>query len=514
VYLAVATGIPGFAKLVVLKEPHKDFLERPEGREMFLDEARIAARFSHPNVVQTLEVIDSDPPCIVMEYLEGCTLAALAKKAGSALTLEMVCRILSDTLLGLYHVHVQADFDGTPLGLVHRDANPQNIFVTFDGQAKLLDFGIAKIANVEHTEQGVVKGKIRYMPPEQFVGAEIDRRADIFAVGVVLWEAATRTRMWSGMADYAVMQALVHGEIASARSVRASVPEEIDRICTKALAVDRTQRYESAEDMARDLDAFLDVTNQHVTSREVARLVSSTFVEQRNLTRKLIDRQLSQDGPTTIPGLATLSRSDAGLRTTTTTGVGFAKEAAKKTTAPPPAPSLSPRPGLSVRAKVVVWLSAITLVGVISMLVVGRSTEAKRTQSPPVADDIPSAATKQVGRIAPEEAPAAPSAPSPAENRVRIAISATPAQARIYVDGKPLPTNPYSDALAADGKHHSVAAAAPGYATTQTDVVFDRDQQIALALTRAIAPARPVTPAAPQASHPPKAPEPGFVNEL
>jgi serine/threonine protein kinase len=197
IFLGVAHGRGGFNKLVVLKAPKEHVLLESESRRMFLNEARLAARLNHTNIVQTNEVIDQGGhPIIVMEYLEGHSLAAVLARARTAIPLAMHLRIIVETLRGLHYAHELTDLGGTPLNVVHRDVSPQNVFVTYDGQVKLIDFGIAKLMGSVETVTGVVKGKMRYMPREQLDGAHVDRRADVYATGVMLWEAATRERMW------------------------------------------------------------------------------------------------------------------------------------------------------------------------------------------------------------------------------------------------------------------------------------------------------------------------------
>src|SRR5262249_49326902 len=155
-----------------------------------IDEARIAARLNHPNVVQTFEVGETDQQhFIAMEYLEGESLHRI--QAYADLPKELLYLTVLDTLAGLHHAHELLDYDGTPLGIVHRDMSPHNVFVTYQGHAKVLDFGIAKArGRLSQTEDGVVKGKVRYMSREQAMGIELDRRADVFSVGVMLWGIA------------------------------------------------------------------------------------------------------------------------------------------------------------------------------------------------------------------------------------------------------------------------------------------------------------------------------------
>jgi serine/threonine protein kinase len=184
VLLAVVTGLQGFKKLVVIKRLHQSLVEQPVMRELFLQEARLAARLNHPNVVQTNDVGELDGrPFLSMEYLEGQPLRHLVRHwSGDA---RLAARIISDALAGLHHAHELCDFDGTPLNLVHGDLSPQNIFLTYDGVVKIVDFGIAKTAKLAtKTEVGVFKGKFAYMAPEQLADAEIDRRVDLFVIGI------------------------------------------------------------------------------------------------------------------------------------------------------------------------------------------------------------------------------------------------------------------------------------------------------------------------------------------
>jgi serine/threonine-protein kinase len=196
--IAIAEGVAGFSKLVVLKQIREELVANSAATKMFLDEARLSARMNHPNVVQVYEVyLRQEVPVIVMEFLDGQPLSTILARAHGSFTLEVAIAILSKVLAGLHYAHTLAEFSGEPLGLIHRDVSPHNVMVTYDGQVKLVDFGIAKLASSEQqTRTGVVKGKLTYMAPEQFTG-KVDCRADIFSVGVMLWEVATRQRFWA-----------------------------------------------------------------------------------------------------------------------------------------------------------------------------------------------------------------------------------------------------------------------------------------------------------------------------
>lgn len=196
VTLAVKKGSPDVRKLVVLKTLRRDMLGDAAIRKMFSEEACLSARLSHPNVVQVFGVIAADSPVLVMEYLDGKPLSAILKRAGDRCSIAMQLRILSHVLAGLHYSHELRDYDGTPLNIVHRDISPQNVFVTYGGLVKVLDFGLAKVATKRsRTKSGMVKGKLEYMPAEQMIAGEVDRRADIYAVGCMLWQTCSGERL-------------------------------------------------------------------------------------------------------------------------------------------------------------------------------------------------------------------------------------------------------------------------------------------------------------------------------
>src|SRR5262245_9384907 len=299
VYLAMVQGPGGFSKLVVVKELKPELVEEPAFLTMFLDEARLAARLSHPNIVQTNEVgNDGDRYFMAMDYLDGRGLDQIrrrSKVAGFGLSVPMHLRVVCDMLAGLDYAHRLTDFDGSPLNIVHRDVSPQNVFVTFDGQVKLLDFGIAKAwDSMYETHAGVVKGKVSYMSPEQGRGRKVDARADVFSGGVMLWEALTGKRMREGKNDQEKLWALVANEIPRASEVKPWVPPELDEICARAMAWNRDERYASAGAMQQDLERYLVATGMNVTAREVGACVSELFREDRANTNSVIEAHIAR----------------------------------------------------------------------------------------------------------------------------------------------------------------------------------------------------------------------------
>jgi hypothetical protein len=292
VCLAVAHGVAGFKKLVVVKRARPDIAKEPDCLAMFLDEARIAARLNHPNVVQTYEAGQSRGRYfIAMEYLDGQSLHQIRDRIEPQwFPLSMQIRILIDALAGLHHAHELVDFDGTPLFVVHRDVTPQNIFVTYEGQSKVVDFGIAKAASsTTTTYPGIIRGTVRYMAPEQARCEEVDRRADIFAVGVMLWEAITGARMWRGISDTEIVKRLTMGKLPRLEASAPNCDPEIHRICLRALAPRPAHRHLTAAALQHELERWLARQGEEVPARVVGTFVAAHFEEERVALRVLIE---------------------------------------------------------------------------------------------------------------------------------------------------------------------------------------------------------------------------------
>jgi serine/threonine-protein kinase len=457
VYLAVARGPGGFNKLVVLKTIKPILADDPDFRRMFLQEARVAARLNHPGVVQTYEVVETGgAPVIVMEYLDGEPLSKVLSSAQGSLSLNMHLRVIADATDALQYAHELKDFDGRPLGLVHRDITPHNVFVTFDGQTKLLDFGIAKLTTSNpETQTGVIKGKLRYMPPEQIVGEFIDRRADIYAVGVMLWEAATGEPMWKGCSDATVMNRVLNGEIVPPREVAPNVPVRLDAICMKAMASEPSDRYATAAELEAEIESLLDDLGSRTTSRSIGKVVSALFADVRERRKELIEAQLSK--------VALLSPEEYE-----------SLEGGIVAALPNVAHAQAPVAPTAQRKGRYVWgLAALALVGA-----VGLTVAATRQSSPSPAALTATPPSTVATAIAPPPKPAAPSVAT-------VRFEASPPAAALRVDDEPAPTNPYIRIMAVDALEHTVVAEAPGYETRRETFSADHDQVLFLPLERA-----------------------------
>lgn len=298
VHLAATQGLGGFNKLLVVKELRPELANEELYVRMFLDEARLAARLTHRNIVQTIEVgSESSRHYMVMEYLDGRSLhrimRRLQQRGGFPVGAHL--RIIAEALLGLQYAHDLRDFDGEPLGVVHRDVSPLNVLVTFDGQAKLVDFGIAKSADSsQETKTGVLKGRVAYMAPEQAWGSTVDRRADIYSVGVMIWEAAAGRRLWPGKTDVEILARLLKEEAPTLRSVQPDAPEDLTAICARAMAKRPEDRYATATELLDDLETHLSRRHDALSMREIGALVANAFAEERRRMGSLVEEAVSR----------------------------------------------------------------------------------------------------------------------------------------------------------------------------------------------------------------------------
>ncbi|WP_437924956.1 protein kinase [Sorangium sp. So ce291] len=257
VYLGRAVGAGGFERLVALKMMHPHIAAEPEFVAMFLDEARLAARVRHPNVVATFDLVE-DPLFLVMEYIEGPSLHLLLRTCARAkrpVPLGIALRIFLDVLAGLHAAHELTGSDGEPLHLVHRDVSPQNVLVGIDGVARITDFGVARAeTRLMSTQGNALKGKLAYMAPEQIRAQQVDRRSDVYSAGVVLWEMLTEERLFKADNDGALIAHILQGPPTGPRGVVPSVPAAIDRICLRALSTDPDDRFPTAAAFAEALE--------------------------------------------------------------------------------------------------------------------------------------------------------------------------------------------------------------------------------------------------------------------
>jgi eukaryotic-like serine/threonine-protein kinase len=300
VFLALMSGTCGSTKPVVIKRLWPELARDPEHFQMFLDEVRLSLCLHHPNVIHAYESgSDGNFPYLAMEYLDGQSFKHILDRVRSegGLSLPLSLKIICDVLAGLEYVHSLADLSGRPLRIVHCDVSPQNVFVTCDGSVRLIDFGIAQsVMNQNPPRSRGAKGRVAYMAPEQLVGESVDHRADLFSVGVMLWEAAVGQRLWHGLTDGEIMQHLLSQEPPPRLPRGRGFPPGLAAICARALALNPNERYASAAEFQSDLTA-VSTGSMPAQTRLLGGLVTRVFASSRALSRTMILQSLPAERP-------------------------------------------------------------------------------------------------------------------------------------------------------------------------------------------------------------------------
>jgi len=285
VFLARTIGIKGFERHVVLKFIRVEHGANPQTVEMLLDEARLVAALHHRNIVQVHDVGQAEGQYFfAMEYVHGEDARALLRKVKDTKTqlpFAHILTIVSAAAAGLHYAHEMRGPDRKPLNIVHRDISPGNILLGFDGGVKVVDFGIAKTdRQEENTRAGELKGKVGYMSPEQCKALPLDRRTDIYMLGIVLYELCTVRRLFKGENRFQTMQQIVEGNIAPPSRYRKDIPDELEQIIMKALATDPADRYQTADDLRLVLEAFATRANFQISPSKLSDYLKDLFGER------------------------------------------------------------------------------------------------------------------------------------------------------------------------------------------------------------------------------------------
>lgn len=296
VHFGRMVGPAGFGRTVAMKRLHAQFASSHEFVRMLLDEARLTGRIRHPNVVPTLDVVLQDREVfLVMEYVHGESFARLLMGRKAPPAPEIVVALVTQALLGLHAAHETRDERGAPLGIIHRDATPHNVMVDSQGLARIIDFGVAKAQGVIHTTgEGRFKGKVSYMAPEQLQDGICDRRADVFAASVMLWEGITRKHLFTRDSPGATITAVLKGEVRKVSEIQPNLPCGLDDVILRGLAPDPDERFTTALEMAEALSSVLTPASQ----LEVAHWVQEVAGEELEARHRLledIERDLYSD---------------------------------------------------------------------------------------------------------------------------------------------------------------------------------------------------------------------------
>ena len=307
IFLARASAMHGFEKLVVIKRILPQHAESDDFIRMFLAEARLAATLHHPNIVQVYDIGEaSGMYFFAMEYVQGQDMRKLvraARRKQKPIPLEHILHIIMGVAGGLHHAHEKVGLDGRPVGIVHRDVSPSNVLVTYEGAVKIVDFGIAKAATAQvSTIAGTLKGKIPYMSPEQCRGETVDRRSDIFSIGTLLWELTTGKRLFAGDNEFAILNRVAKGDVPLPSSIRPEYPPELEAIVMRALQADPDNRYSSALDLQIDLEDFSREARLPVSSARMGRFMRDLFEEEIRKSQAEVQEETRVEPQASLPG--------------------------------------------------------------------------------------------------------------------------------------------------------------------------------------------------------------------
>jgi serine/threonine protein kinase len=510
-YLAKADGLAGFNKLAVLKVLHSDLARCNEFVEMFFNEASLAARLTHPNVVHTYGAgEDKGRLYIAMEYLDGHPWSRVQRRLrsrGVLPSLSVNLRVIADTLAGLHYAHELRDYDGGSLQVVHCDVSPQNIFVTYDGQIKVVDFGVARAANSSRLPSGsLFVGKPAYCSPEQALGQKPDRRADVFSVGVILWEQLANRRFALGAEISNTFRHRIAGEEPRIREVQPDVPLALADICDRALALDPEDRFATAAEFRKQIQDFLFANALAADDSQIAVLVNQSFKEEHERIHNLIERRLKNSSfhPKPVEDLIDNGTLDDATEDTHRVDLSELVSLSKLENEYAVAEA-------SIRATIRPWkkrrpmgrvagavAAGIALVyGAWILLYMTHPTmpeSASLLSRLAVINPLNPAAYLGVSSGKTESAAAASSVRVEAATRakksaskvldmVELNLAATPQEAVFYLDGLRLANNPVTQIVPRDNRPHRIVATAAGYVTQEVVVTPDRKRSVALTLT-------------------------------
>jgi serine/threonine-protein kinase len=470
---------------------------------MFENEAFLATRFHHKNVIETYDLYSDRELCVLaMEFLNGQTLSRIRQRArrGGQVPFAIHLRVLAEALAGLHYVHELTDEEGNALGIVHRDITPSNLFVTYDGRIKVVDFGIAQATlRPTETRKGVAKGKLGYMSPEAVRSEGVDRRSDIFSVGVMLWEAATGRSLWQDHDEVAVFRRLATGDLPIQVPGAEGTSADMLRIAERALAVDPRQRYATAEEMRRELEVVLARLGKITPEPALAGYMEALFSVEREKLQAVIDeafarlpsqaiaqsRLFRSEVSASFPGVS--STEPPPTNSSTTTNGGSLRATTRSYDVVKNASMIRNfRPGVR-RAFGVAFVAAAAAMGVAyaAHAPIGAPVPAAGTPVSVEPTAIQEEAPSRLNRPAPEpplaiEAPlttlgSVPASPTPARGTIAAVFLVRPAQARLFLDGVPLEGNPAGIRRQPDDKPHLLRVEAPGYATLVRVVDLDHD---------------------------------------
>ncbi len=409
-------GSAGFSRTVAIKRLHPQFAKDPEFVQMFLDEARLAGRIRHPNVVPTLDVIAEESELfLVMEFVQGESVARLVRAVlarQEQIPLDILSAIVCGALHGLHAAHEAMDERGNPLHVVHRDVSPQNIMVGADGVPRVLDFGIAKAAgHSQHTREGQLKGKLAYMSPEQLRAEPIDRRTDVFAAGIVLWEMLTLRRLFAGDNVGTIVTSVLTDPVPAPSTLERYVPRKLDNIAMRALERDPKRRFESARAFALALEQCIPIASPSKVSEWVQGLVGELLAERARAVSEI--ESASLDGIQAVPAGSMPSIPDTGRSVASVPADGTASQLSTISVSTAKRPARSPDEAHRLPIALGVIGGFVAAAAVLTILLVNRGSAGRATAAPSAAA-APAIATGGKRDVEPKPTASVPTAATPA----------------------------------------------------------------------------------------------------
>jgi serine/threonine-protein kinase len=488
ILLAQLRGPGGFERAVVIKRILPHLSGHSTAERMFLDEARIVAGIRHPNVIQVQELLhEGDNLCIVMEYLEGENLSGLMRRMlvkKRQLPPSICAHIVAELAAGLHAAHDLKTPDGRPGGLVHRDVSPQNAFITYDGSVKVLDFGIAYFHDRQtRTETGTLRGKFEYMSPEQCLAKPLDRRSDVFALGIVLYELTTGRRLFRRKNQLLTLKAIVEEPFTPPSAFMEDYPDQLEQVLGRALAKNTDDRYQTAAEMRRDLvHASHEVAESALPDETLATLMDELFSDRKDEKRALLQRIRAGVDLGPVPEaevdehieLPTLDEVNPSV-------VSKEAEAIPLTHSTPTRGRLVP---------IIAVGAVFLLVGAALFVVMAPKPTHQPVLAASSAPPTPPAASSPV---APSSTSVASPTPLPAT--VTLRVESVPSGATVSLGGESEGTTPLDLAVPRGDAPVELSLLLPGYHVLAEKVVPNVDQRLRLVMIRRPSTGRPAKPA-------------------
>jgi serine/threonine-protein kinase len=481
VHVGRLSGMAGFEKLVAIKVIHSHLASEESFVKMFLDEARLAAQIHHPNVGEVIEVgEDHGLFYMVCELILGQSLRRVflrARDLGMVIPRPMSADIAAKVCAALHDAHELYDADGQPYGLVHRDVSPRNVLISYNGFVKLIDFGIAWAqGRMSHTDAGVVKGKMGFMPPEQIDGQTLDRRSDIFSLGVMLYLMVTGKHPFSGESDGERMRKILDGNVLPPSEVAGDVDPALEAVIMRAVARSPDDRFPDAAEMGRELKAYVhrvaEPPGSWDSAAELGRLMRGLFSAELDGHRqqiRAVERESGADASFEMPDLTPSGSAAEPLRPSET----------DMTSADTPS-SLGVRTGdrRSRAVKLGIAGGAVLIAALVVFLVVGFGAGDGEREGPALSEDETALSGVPIAEQPTFESGRGDAGTTEGEPaRIRVVFDVRPAEAVISVDGERLEAGAKELELIADGEVHDVVLEAEGYQTVRDSFVADLNQK-------------------------------------